>query len=263
MGSELVRRFKNGTWAWGDYLHQRATLTTSEWRKQFQASFEFQDKHVGETCVIIGNGPSLRETPLELLQRFPTFGLNRINLFWETTGFVPTYHVCVNALVIEQSLPEMVSMPSPNFISWRGLSPSQLAAREDVFPLLSRPGLGFSDDLTRGVHEGHTVTFVALQLAYIFGFSRAILVGVDHRFSPQHNGEPNAAVVSQAPDVSHFDPRYFGPGYRWQLPDLAASERSYVAARQAFNEAGRSVLDATVHGQLQVFPKIDLRHLLA
>ena len=40
-------------------------------------------------------------------------------------------------------------------------------------------------------------------------------------------------------------------------PDLDASEIAYHAARQAYQEAGRRVLDATIGGKLNVFSKVD------
>ena len=66
-------------------------------------------------------------------------------------------------------------------------------------------------------------------------------------------------VKSQEDDKSHFDPNYFGKGTWWQLPDLDYSERAYALARTAFESEGRQILDATLGGQLEVFPKITLR----
>jgi hypothetical protein len=45
------------------------------------------------------------------------------------------------------------------------------------------------------------------------------------------------------------------------LPDLDTSERGYLMARQAYQEAGRQVLDATVNGKLTIFPKVDFNSL--
>ena len=54
-----------------------------------------------------------------------------------------------------------------------------------------------------------------------------------------------------------FNAGYFGKGFRWQLPDLETSERGYHMARQAYEAAGRQVMDATVGGKLTIFPKVD------
>ena len=64
-------------------------------------------------------------------------------------------------------------------------------------------------------------------------------------------------MVSQGDDPNHFNPQYFGKGFRWQLPDLETSEIAYRMAKQAFEADGREVLDATVGGKLQVFRKVD------
>jgi hypothetical protein len=85
------------------------------------------------------------------------------------------------------------------------------------------------------------------------GFEQAILIGVDHNFVTQ--GQPNTTVVSQGDDPNHFSAGYFGKGFRWQLPDLETSERAYRMARQAYERAGRQVMDATVDGKLTVFQK--------
>ncbi len=72
-------------------------------------------------------------------------------------------------------------------------------------------------------------------------------------------GKANSTIVSQGDDPNHFDPRYFGKGFRWQLPDFEMSEIGYQLARQAYEADGRQVLDATIGGKLTVFPKVELR----
>jgi hypothetical protein len=86
------------------------------------------------------------------------------------------------------------------------------------------------------------------------GFSKVILIGVDHNFASQ--GTPNTTVVSSGADPNHFSGAYFGKGFRWQLPDLETSERGYANARHAFESDGRQVVDATIGGKLTVFPRV-------
>jgi hypothetical protein len=103
------------------------------------------------------------------------------------------------------------------------------------------------------------VTYIALQLAFFLGFDPVILVGMDHNFETK--GAPNETIVAQGKDRDHFDSRYFADGFRWQLPDLELSERAYTMARDAYQAAGRTVLDATVGGKLTIFPKVDFNSL--
>jgi len=174
-------------------------------------------------------------------------------------GFSTTYLVSINDLVIEQCAQEMAALSLPRFFAWRSrrhfeplnLSPDQLP----TFLYTTYTGPRFSTDVSGRVWEGATVTNVALQLAFHMGFEQVILIGVDHNFASK--GQANKTVVSEGDDPNHFSPNYFSKGFRWQLPDLETSEIGYAMARKAYEQAGRQVLDATVGGKLNIFPKVD------
>ena len=217
-----------------------------------------ENKHAGQRCFIIGNGPSLKRTDLSLLKNELTFGTNRIYLMFNQLGFATTYYVSVNRLVIEQCARDIEGLPSPKFISWH--SRDLLRFTPDMMFIRHRPGPPtFHTDVTGGIWEGATVTYVAMQVAYYLGFQKVILIGVDHSFATQ--GQPHTTVVSQGDDPNHFDAQYFGKGFRWQLPDLETSEMSYRIAKWQFASVGREIVDATIGGQLQVFPKVEYESL--
>jgi hypothetical protein len=194
-----------------------------------------------------------------LLRHETTFGMNRIYMLFDEIGFATTYYLAINTLVIEQFADEIKKLTMPKFITWRGRrwmadDPGSIFLDTDYTPPAT-----FSTDAAGRIFEGSTVTYVALQLAYYLGFDEVILVGVDHHFSTR--GPANVTVVSEGDDPDHFNPGYFGRGYRWQLPDLQASERAYALALDAFRSSGRRVFDATIGGKLQVFPKVDYKSL--
>lgn len=221
-----------------------------------------RDRFSGDRCTIIGNGPSLNRTDLSLLAGEYTFGLNRIYLKFPTMGFGTTFHVCVNALVAQQFAAEIADLDCPRFTSaYCRRYFSALPAADRAIYLQSLPGPAFSEDVRRGVWQGSTVTFVALQLAFHMGFKHVTLVGVDHRFAD--SGPAHKEVRSTGPDQNHFDPNYFGAGTAWHLPDLATSEMAYRLARARFEAADRSITDCTVDGALTVFRKGDLSSELA
>jgi hypothetical protein len=238
--------------AWGE-----GTLTPAN-RKNRAYIKQFKDLHAGRRCVIIGNGPSLKHTDLSLLQNEFTFGLNRIYLLFDELGFETTYHVVVNKLVVEQCAEDFRRIKAPLFTTTAN---RKFLADADNIAYLSRlVGPRFCCDASRGIWEGATVTYAAMQIAYYMGFTQVVLVGVDHRFAVA--GTPNQIVESSGPDASHFDTRYFAKGFRWQLPDLERSELAYSLARRAFEKDGRSIVDATVDGALTVFPKMPLEEAL-
>lgn len=217
-----------------------------------------KDSQRGKRAFILGNGPSLARTDVSKLKDEKTFGMNRVLLALPDWGFSPSYFVCVNDLVIEQSAQDIENLQVPKFLSWRSrrfIKPDP----QTVFLNSTYERPAFARDARGRLWEGATVTYVALQLAFHMGFDPVILIGVDHSYSTQ--GKPNTTVTSEGGDADHFDPRYFGKGFRWQLPDLEASERAYHLARQAFEADGRRVLDATIGGQLAVFPKVEYNSL--
>jgi hypothetical protein len=234
---------------------RRKCFATGELRRSVRAMGKFENRYAGRRCVIIGNGPSLKKMDLRFLEDEVAFGLNRIYLLRQEGKVRIDFLVCVNDLVLEQSAEDILKVPEPKFLSSR--SAKLFPPRDDVYYLGFLPGYGFSRDPRAGVWEGHTVTFVAMQLAYFMGFSEVVLIGVDHNFAMK--GKPNEEILMDRDDESHFAPNYFPPGMRWHLPDLENSEIAYRIAKVAFERDGRRIFDATVGGQLQVFPKVDYR----
>ena len=228
------------------------------WRRQSMDNLAaLKDKHKGERCFIIGNGPSLRNTDVSKLKNEYTFGMNRIYLAFEEWGFQTSFLASVNDLVIEQCVDDFLALDIPRFFSWRShkyFKPDQ-PANLPTFLYTTYDGIKFADDVRYRVWEGATVTNVCLQLAYHMGFEQVILIGVDHNFTSK--GDANKTVVSDGDDPNHFDPRYFGKGFRWQLPDLDTSEIGYALARINYEQDGRQILDATIGGKLTIFDKVD------
>jgi hypothetical protein len=231
------------------------------WAENVERFKAFKAKHRGERCVIIGNGPSIANMDLSLIKDEVTFGTNRIYLNYEKMGFEPTYYVSVNKHVIEQFSEDIMALSSPKFINHR--CETFLRPADDIHYFIPRDHVDrapfFAHDLPNKVCCGGTVTHVALQLAYYMGFSCAVLIGVDHSFSTE--GPANTLVTSQDQDPNHFHPDYFGKGVKWQLPDLERSEMAYNLARYQYALAGREILDATVGGKLDVFPKVNYEDL--
>ncbi|MEA3437149.1 MAG: CmcI family methyltransferase [Thermodesulfobacteriota bacterium] len=217
----------------------------------------YKDKHRDQRCVIIGNGPSLNKMDLSFLKDEITFGMNRIYLMFDKYSFRPTYYVSVNPLVIEQSVEDILKIQAPKFLALNALPYVQDPRGIAFLKSIGRPS--FSKDITNGLWEGYTVTYVAMQLAYFMGFSEVILIGVDHHFTT--SGQPNQEVISGGNDPNHFHPDYFGKGTRWNLPDLKNSEIAYRLAKQAFDADGRRIIDATADGKLTIFPKEDYKDL--
>lgn len=216
------------------------------------------NRHHGETVVLVANGPSLNRMDLSPLRRENVIGMNKIFLGFKRFRFYPRYYVAVNAKVIEQSAEQIKALNCVKFISKR---------RGDLVPEdgltyhldTKNPPARFCHDISQGLHEGWTVTYAALQIAYFLGFTTVVIIGMDHRFT--YSGAPNEARVLDGPDPNHFSPDYFGRGQSWDNPDLVRSEESYRIARAEFEKDGRRIIDATVDGACTIFEKADFTTL--
>jgi len=203
------------------------------------------NSHQDDSCIVICNGPSLKKVSRLFLAENITFGTNKIFMF----PFIPNYYVSVNPLVIEQAWHEILNMNAAvKFVA-------EAFACEDLLPLHSMKAPMFSYDPTRYVYEGHTVTFVCLQLAFFMGFRRVGIVGMDHRY--EFVGEPNEKLVMTGDDPNHFHPDYF-KGNEWHAPDLVRSEEAYRMAKEAFEAEDRYIVNLTPDSALSedIFPKM-------
>lgn len=204
-----------------------------------------KDKYRGQTCLIIGNGPSLKGVPFGLLCKYPTFGQNKIYL-----RFVPDFFVCIasdaNAVVKGEPIIDwklVDRLPCPKFVR------SNLGYKAD-YMLNSIGGKGFSYDPLKQVYEGYSVTYVSLQLAYWMGFTTALLVGVDFRYLPydhEKGTDPNHFVPNYN-GLTNFEPKAMEKG-------RAGIIQSFELARAAYRKDGRRIINLTEGTALDVFDK--------
>lgn len=226
-------------------------------RKSRQELNKLKDAHQGETCFIIGSGPSLLKTDLAKINGRFSIGLNRLYLGFEQFQFKPTYMACVNELLMGQWGQEFSELGIPLFTGWS----SRSAAPDHSIFIRTQAGTDFSKDCKAEVFVGGTVTYVAMQLAFWMGFQTVVLLGIDHNYSfERHEKNKAANTISsrQQTDSNHFSKTYFGSGSKWQIPDLQSSELAYATANQVFKDAGREILDATIGGKLSTFEKCEL-----
>ena len=227
------------------------------WRSRARLK-RLKNLHAGKKAVILCNGPSLKKSNLDLLSGVYCFGLNKIHLLFDETPFRPSCIVAANQLVISQTADVYNATEIPLFLHYYGVSKVASAPNRIFFPV-TRYSRKFARDCSISLYAGNTVTFVAMQLAFHMGFSKVALIGCDHYFETK--GRPNARVLGGAVDPNHFHPDYFA-GMPWELPDLFESEISYQMAYNAFQDAGRQLVNATEGGKLELLPRMSLEAFL-
>ena len=216
----------------------------------------YENIHSGKTCILVANGPSLKETKLDNTENIVKFGLNRINLAFNEFNFKVDYIVAVNKHVLNQFGTEILNQNIPSFFNWecRNLFGSK--------PNYIFRGLNtnkFSKDLRRGINPSATVTYAALQIIYYMGFKKVLIVGLDHSFKTKTKFVNKTELRNEDLDVNHFNKNYFPKGVKWETPDLFSSEFYYKIADNEFKKDGRIIIDCTINGKCNIFKKGELR----
>lgn len=218
-------------------------------------------------CFIIGNGPSLNKTNLDLLADEVTFATNGIFLKFPETSFRPTFFVVEDHLVGEDRHEEINQLRG-----FTKLAPYYLAYcledGEDVIYYnhrgrVSYPhGFDFSTNAEEITYTGCTVTFSCMQLAYYMGFKEIYLIGVDMSYiipvAVQKSNDYDTEVLDMdIDDPNHFVPNYFGRGYRWHDPNVDKMEQAYIEAHKVTEANGVKIYNATIGGKCEVFDRVD------
>lgn len=233
--------------------------------KKNKSLLPWKDRFKGQPMLVVGNGPSLNQTPLDEFCHVPSIGMNKIDLLFSRSPWRPSLVCCTNDIVVRQHWRAWQALNIPILLSWKSRWHIPMSHRNQFDYFLNLPSPDFSPNAAQGLGWGHTVTYAALQLAFFMGCDPVVLFGVDHSFV-QGKGASGDYERRIGPDMNHFDPNYFAAGSLWGLANLEGNERDYMRARLGYQSAGRRIFDATVGGKLEIFPKISLdeaRDLLA
>ncbi len=210
--------------------------------------------HEGKRCFIVANGPSLKKTDLSLLKNEITICMNRMYLLSDKYGFTPTY-IAVHDIPIQllQFRDDLEGLEIPKFFNWNARK--CFTYKDNLIYIRSGYHPYFSTNLAKGSWGGHSVTYICIQLAYWMGFSEVYLIGKDHSY--EQKGVPGKLVVSSGEEGNHFMKGYYQKGMGWRIPDYKGEELGYTMALEAFKKDNRKIADATIDGNLDIFPKVD------
>lgn len=239
---------------------------TAEGRANASRLKGLRGQYNGRRCFVMGNGPSLLKCDLNRLASEITIVSNAHYLIWDQLTYTPTFLAVEDRLVAEDRADELQSLAAITKIFPFDLRPLLGPSDETKLylnlPRNYRPFPKFSHDLAKRGYWGGTVSFLNLQLAAYLQCNPIILIGFDHSYVVPSKNMLNHVIHSQAEDVNHIHPDYFGPGYRWHDPNIKRMEMAYHCALQELERTGVQVLNATVGGQLEIFERISFDSVL-
>ncbi|MDD5923971.1 MAG: DUF115 domain-containing protein [Clostridia bacterium] len=225
---------------------------------------KLKDKHKGQKCFIIGNGPSLTVADLEVLQKnsIPTFGVNRIFNIFSQTDWRPTYYICEDILIlkgIEEQINAMHNTEKfiPINLHWyEGVSIEDANYFYMDYNTIDKEHFNLSLDVPNKVRCRGTVTTSCIQLAIHMGFTEIYLIGVDNNYSKMVDQYGN--VIEDKSVKDYFVDNYDDDIKEQVVHNLSATNKAFFNAAQLCNKMKTfKIYNATRGGKLEFFERVD------
>lgn len=247
------------------------TYTLAHYKSSFYGRKlqKLKNIHKGERCFIVANGPSLTPGDLNMLYKNKeiTFGMNRIYKFFEKTDWRPTYYVCEDELIFQESEQQIDEISAkmkfvPSELHWyHGVNIENAtwfhlcyqAEKED-------PKYRISTDIAQRIDARGTVTATCMQIALYMGFNQIYLLGVDHNY--QRIIDENGNVIEDKNAKDYFCEDYDLNIKEQVVHDMGQNTRAYRDVKRYCDDTEYAVIyNATRGGKLEVFERVDFDKL--
>lgn len=233
---------------------------------------KYKDIHKGESCFIIGNGPSLEIQDLEKIKEMASFSSNRINLLLDETDWTPYYYTFIDAKIAENFFQDVYNMKKremfvvvtdagypflKNHLSCNCIFLRSYHEHEEI-------GVPkFSTDLSEKIHTHGTVTYVNIQLAIYMGFKNIYLIGVDNNYAINKKEDGNIEINNELIGKDHFNDKYYNSieDVKHTPNNVYAMTQAYLSAKKHCESRGVNIFNATRGGKLEIFTRVSFDDL--
>lgn len=229
---------------------------------------KYKDIHKGESCFLIGNGPSLNADDLTKIEEsgYKTFAFNRIYYIFNKTDWRPSFYFTEDIKIIKQSLDEINNLNldyifTPDIINFDyNMKISNAIYFKQIMEKFNDDLPQFSDNFYEKTYWGGTVTYTAIQMAVYMGFKEIYLIGVDHNFSMYEDKDGN--IIRDNTVKDYFCDNYNEDKEKLEIPNLDDSTKAYIAARKYCDKNNIKIYNATRGGKLEVFERVSFDEIL-
>lgn len=262
---EIKKRF------WIELLNFRKKMAKKNvyFLKNDKKLLKYQNKHKGQRCFIIGNGPSLTMEDLDKLKNEICFASNKIYLAFDKTYWRPKYYCTTDQTIVKNNIDKINKIIKTNkFSTWDVKTKLNVKFKDCLFIEPNRSDyyffppkpFKFSFDPLKEIYIGNTVTYFMIQLAFYMGFVEIYLLGVDFNYSS--GIDVNGNYIEGKREVEYFDKDYMRPNEERFLPNLKYQYQAFVSAKHAAIKKGVKIYNATRGGKLEVFERVDFDKIL-
>ena len=223
---------------------------------------QLKNRHLGETIFCLGNGPSLNQQKLDLLDDKIVLLTNRA--FQLLDRFRPGlgYNVVQDVKTFNNIGESLIARPETAFVSCHQLAGCALKREYcsdkhlylmPAFKWQRNAGIiqpqvlfspGFSRDITQRIYLGYSVIFSAIQIACYLGARRVVMLGVDMNYT----GDPAKDYAMPRNDV---------PGF-WITDYEVHTKPMFEVFVRELKRLNVEFLNATLGGRVDCVPRVDL-----
>lgn len=198
--------------------------------------------------VCIGTGPSLKTADIATAQRkgFALFGCNNV---WELCGLA-VHYACNIQWWDHYWSSTLAADPAEKWTVNR-----EAAEKYGINWIAEKNSPGLSTD-PGVIHHGHGSGYTLLNLAYLMGAERIVLLGYDLKYAPDYDGRnwhigssPRHYFGEYPKNLQHWPSVHVRSGVHVELLDLYRS-----VARQGVIE----ILNATSDSAIDCFPRVSI-----
>ena len=237
---------------------------------------EFKNIHKGERCFIVGNGPSLTASDMDLIKNEISFGANRIYDLYPKTQWRPTYYGVQDFFVLDEISKEIeleetaskvrfIVSNRPNYVCEK----MKKNPRNRFFYLgtclSEKKEIKFATDFSKTVGNGRTITYALIQLAVYMGFNEIYLLGIDHNYGNYFDQKGNINTKTHA--QNHFAgakeyKKLKANNVDYKRGFLYVPTRAYEKAEKFSRKQGIRIYNVTRGGKLEAFERLKLEDVL-
>lgn len=223
---------------------------------------------LGKRIFLVGNGPSLNDMNLDLLEGEDSMAMNRINLLYPNTKWRPNYYLfcssncehgewgkkwsnsILNACSEEKTIPIIwKKFQSSIQRNGGGILPEKTIWLNSMSENKIGSDLQFSTNAFERLDKSGTTMNVALQLAYYMNYEEVYIIGCDSNWITAKN-----TMKTEEGDINHFHPDYhafIGDGNHefWRM------NTTHLTASKYFKNAGKKIYNAGYNSAITAYEK--------
>lgn len=201
------------------------------------------------TVCLIATGPSLTLEQIDCAREkgFVLFGCNNV---WECVPDLAVLYACNAAWWTFYWSDRLAAYPAQKWTTSR-----EAAQKFKLSWIAERDRFGLSSDANR-IHHGHGSGYSMLNLAYLMGAARIVLLGYDLKYAPDYSGEDKRA--------GSLPRHYFGeyPSGLLHWPKVSVKDGVHVGLIKYYERVAEQnlieIVNCTPRSALTCFPMKDI-----